>query len=278
MEPAVPPQPTTSQVAPLEESSQLSRRGFLRAAGAVSPTGVPGREAQPWDLHGYPMKHIARDGCDQAHVEGQDGMFGMAGMLFMVSTPDHIAAMLNLLTAQAPQAMAFMATRTGRAVGQEPDPSTGTTGQQGSHLKKLLLATDLTETSASATDEAFELATRLDASLLVVSVIDPGSLLMPGGRFRVRVDQVRAQREKQAQELVERGRAAGVVVSFLIWTGDPGDLIVEAAEAERADMILVGSHGRGAVGRLLLGSVSEHVVRNAPCPVLVVRPREAPVN
>ena len=109
-------------------------------------------------------------------------------------------------------------------------------------------------------------------------MIDPGSLLLPGGRFRVRVDQVRERREQLAQELVERGRQTGVSVSFLIWTGDPGDMIVEAAEAEHADMILVGSHGRGAVGRLFLGSVSEHVVRNAPCPVLVVRPRETAAN
>ncbi len=154
-----------------------------------------------------------------------------------------------------------------------PAPDTAAGDEQSrSHVKKLLLATDLTEASASATDEAFELAGRLEASLLVVSVIDPGSLLMPGGRFRVRLDQVRERRELLAQELVERGRMDGIDVSFLIWTGDPGDMIVEAAEAEHADMVLVGSHGRGAVGRLFLGSVSEHVVRNAPCPVLVVRP------
>jgi nucleotide-binding universal stress UspA family protein len=174
--------------------------------------------------------------------------------------------------------MALMTTRTGHGPGGRPDPRAQVVERPGSHLKKLLLATDLTEASASATDEAFELASRLDAALLVVSVIDPGSLLMPGGRFRVRVDQVRERREQLAQELVERGRAAGIDVSFLIWTGDPGDMIIEAAEAEHADMILVGSHGRGAVGRLILGSVSEHVVRNAPCPVLVVRPREAPPN
>ena len=140
--------------------------------------------------------------------------------------------------------------------------------------KKLLLATDLSEASYSATEQAFELAGRLGATLLVVSVIDPGSLLLPGGRFRARVDQVRERREQQAQALVERGREEGVDVSFLVWTGDPGDQIVAAAEAERVDMVLVGSHGRGAVGRLFLGSVSEHVVRNAPCPVLVVRPLE----
>jgi nucleotide-binding universal stress UspA family protein len=145
-------------------------------------------------------------------------------------------------------------------------------------MEKLLLATDLSEASSAATEEAFELAERLGASLLVVSVIDPGSLLLPGGRFRVRVDQVRESREQAAQALVERGREAGVTVSFLVWTGDPGDMIVSAAEAEHADMIVVGSHGRGAVGRLFLGSVSEHVVRNAPCPVLVVRPKEQVIN
>ena len=143
---------------------------------------------------------------------------------------------------------------------------------------KLLLATDLSEASSSATEEAFSLASRLGSALLVVSVIDPGSLLLPGGRFRARVDQVREQREAQAQALVERGREMGLDVSFLVWTGDPGDMIVEAAEAERVDMVLVGSHGRGPVGRFFIGSVSEHVVRHAPCPVLVVRPRESPAH
>jgi nucleotide-binding universal stress UspA family protein len=146
------------------------------------------------------------------------------------------------------------------------------------NARRLLLATDLSEASEAATDEAFELARRLEASLLVVSVIDPGSLLLPGGRFRARVDQVRELREQQAQTLVERGRTEGVEVSFLVWTGDPGDMIVSAAEAEHVDMVLVGSHGRGAVGRFFLGSVSEHVVRHAPCPVLVVRPREPLAN
>jgi nucleotide-binding universal stress UspA family protein len=154
-------------------------------------------------------------------------------------------------------------------------PVPAQSGPAGS-ARRLLLATDLSDASASATDQAFELAGRLGASLLVVSVIDPGSLLLPGGRVRARIDQVRERREQLAQVLVERGRDEGVEVSFLVWTGDPGDEIVEAARSERADMVLVGSHGRGAVGRFFLGSVSEHVVRHAPCPVLVVRPMETP--
>jgi universal stress protein A len=137
--------------------------------------------------------------------------------------------------------------------------------------RRLMLATDLGEASAAATEQAFSLAASLGASLLAVSVIDPGALVLPGGRFRARVDQERSRLERDAQELVARGRREGIDVSFLVWTGDPGDQIVSAAEAERVDMIVVGSHGRGTVGRLLLGSVSEHVVRNAGCPVLVVR-------
>ncbi len=145
-------------------------------------------------------------------------------------------------------------------------------------IGKLLLATDLSPASATATDEAFELATRRRVPLLIVSVLDPGQLRLPGGRFGARVDQVRAQREQVAQDLVEQGRRAGIAVSFLVWEGDPGESIIEAARAEHADLIVVGSHGRGAVGRFLIGSVSDHVVRNASCPVLVVRARsEEPV-
>lgn len=138
-------------------------------------------------------------------------------------------------------------------------------------IDKVLLATDLTEASEAATETALELARKLDASLLVVSVIDPRR----GGGRGQRVDQVRERQEHAAQGLVGRGRDLGIPVSFLIWVGDPGEQIVSAAEAEHADLVVVGSHGRGAVGRFFIGSVSEYVVRHAHCPVVVVRPREA---
>jgi nucleotide-binding universal stress UspA family protein len=137
--------------------------------------------------------------------------------------------------------------------------------------QRLLLATDLSPTSGPATDEAFATARRLGAQLLVVSVIDATSLRLPGGRFRARVDQVRERRQAAAQELVERGRREGVRVKFLVWEGDPGESILEVAHAEGADMIVLGSHGRGPIGRLILGSVSRHVVQHAAVPVVVVR-------
>ena len=138
-------------------------------------------------------------------------------------------------------------------------------------FQTVVLATDLSPTSEAATTAALDLASSIGARLLAVSVVDPGSLRVPGGRYLARVDQVRAERERFAQELVTRGRSMGVLVDFLVWEGDPGEAIIDAAQAEGADMIVVGSHGRGAVGRFLIGSVSDHVVRNASCPVLVVR-------
>jgi nucleotide-binding universal stress UspA family protein len=138
-------------------------------------------------------------------------------------------------------------------------------------IRQIVLATDLGAASGAATDEAFRLAAALQARLLAVTVIDLRSLQLPGGRFRSRVDQERARLETAASELVLRGRRDRVPTSFLIWEGDPAESIVEAARSEGADVIVVGSHGRGAIGRALIGSVSDQVVRHAPCPVLVVR-------
>ena len=134
----------------------------------------------------------------------------------------------------------------------------------------VLLATDLAPTSGPATDEAFAMARRDDAELLIVSVIDPTSLRLPSGRFQTRIDQVREQRESAAQDLVRRGQRDGVRVTFLIWEGDPAESILDAAGAEGAEVIVIGSHARGRIGRLLLGSVSHRVAEQAAVPVVVV--------
>jgi nucleotide-binding universal stress UspA family protein len=136
-------------------------------------------------------------------------------------------------------------------------------------IHRILLATDLSPASAGATDQALELARTLDADLLVVSVIDSATALSSGPVARM--DQRRAAREFAAQAIVVQGRRIGVGVSFLVWQGEPGPAIVEAAMAEAADLVIVGTRGRNRVERFVLGSVSDHVVRHAPCPVLIVR-------
>ena len=137
--------------------------------------------------------------------------------------------------------------------------------------RRVLVATDGSSASSGAERAGIELAALARASLIVVSVIDPSRLSLPGGRLFTRVDQVRAERERALARTIEDARRAGVAAQFLIWEGDPGDGVIEAAEAEGADLIVVGSRGRGSVGRLLLGSISSYVVAHARCPVLVLR-------
>ncbi|MGH7359221.1 MAG: universal stress protein [Candidatus Rokuibacteriota bacterium] len=73
--------------------------------------------------------------------------------------------------------------------------------------------------------------------------------------------------------LVRAARGAGVQTSPLLAEGPPAAASVRAASRKRADLLVLGTHGRTGVRRMLLGSVAERVVRTASCPVLTVRPR-----
>lgn len=149
-----------------------------------------------------------------------------------------------------------------------PEVATGSESKP----RRVLVATDTSKTSAAAEQAGIELAARTGASMIFLSVIDPSRLQLPGGLFHTRVDQDRASRELALAKVVDNARRVGVAAQFLIWQGDPGASIVDAAEAEGADVIVVGSHDRGPVGRLLLGSVSSYVVDHGGRPVLVIRP------
>ncbi len=146
-----------------------------------------------------------------------------------------------------------------------------------SPLHRILLATDLSSVSEPATEEALALAARSEAELLIVSVIEEGEVAAPPGRAGRRIDQLRQQRESAAQRVVDAARRRGVRATFLIWEGPAAQALMEAAAAEGVDLIVMGSHGRGRVGRLIFGSVSQAVAREAPCPVMVVRPGSRPV-
>jgi nucleotide-binding universal stress UspA family protein len=137
-------------------------------------------------------------------------------------------------------------------------------------IRRLLLATDLSSASERAADEAIVLAVESGAQLLVLSVIDPRRLRLPGGLFLRRIDQERSLVEAGLHRLVNRARADGARATFLVWEGDPAEAILAASEAESVDVILLGSHGRGRLGRLVLGSVSTRVSEEASCEVLVV--------
>jgi len=130
-------------------------------------------------------------------------------------------------------------------------------------FKTVLLATDLTVASECATSQAIELAASTGARLLIVNVVDG---LDDGLR---RLDQRKMSRESVLVGIVQRARMRKTEAEYLLWTGEPGPSIVAAAEAEHADLIVVGTRGLDDDGRYLFGSVSKYVVYHSSCPVLV---------
>ena len=139
----------------------------------------------------------------------------------------------------------------------------------------IVLGTEFGPVSSAAERVAIRCAQQAGVPLLIVHGIDPGRLRLPGGHFAQRVDQARASRQVDASALVERVRAAGVEPQVLIWDGDPATCVVDAARAEGASRIVVGSHGRGRIGRAFVGSVSATVAEQADCPVDIVRGDES---
>jgi nucleotide-binding universal stress UspA family protein len=141
-------------------------------------------------------------------------------------------------------------------------------------IRTVLLATDLSPISDAATIQAIDLTWSLGARLLVVNVIDVGEhangALSPYSSS-TRIDQKRAERERPLMAIVDEARSRGIEAVFLLWNGEAGHSIVAAAEAERADLVVVGTRGLDRADRVLLGSVSDYVVYHCPCPVLVAR-------
>jgi nucleotide-binding universal stress UspA family protein len=135
----------------------------------------------------------------------------------------------------------------------------------------VVLGTEFGEVSAAAERVAIRYARRDGVPLVIVHAIDPGRLRGASGLFRQRVDQARASREHAARALVDRVRSASVEPQLLIWDGDPATCVIEAARAEGASRIVIGSHGRGRLGRAIVGSVSREILERASCPVDVVR-------
>ncbi len=143
-------------------------------------------------------------------------------------------------------------------------------------MKTLLLAHDFDETSELALDKAIELAGKLAAKIVVAHVYSlpvytfpEGSSLIPSAEDAARLADA-AQRS--LDQVLERRRATpGVEISGVLRAGVPDEEICRLADEIGADMIVIGTHRRGAVARALLGSVAQRVVRAAKVPVLTLR-------
>jgi nucleotide-binding universal stress UspA family protein len=137
-------------------------------------------------------------------------------------------------------------------------------------FKKILIAVDSGPIAARAFDLGMGLAKEVGAELGLITVVDSIRLAAPS------VDAAALQllplAREEARQLLDKmvAKSGGQAKAFQS-EGAPGDEIVAAAKSFGADLIVIGSHGRGGIGRVLMGSVAEAVMRHAPCPVLVVR-------
>lgn len=137
-------------------------------------------------------------------------------------------------------------------------------------FRRILVATDGGEASEWATDVGASLAAQLHAEMAFVHVI-PRALAYPTELGFVEAERIADLHERAEHYLAHAKRRAGDMASeAIVREGVAPAEIIAAAKEWKADLIIVGSHNRGRLSRLILGSTAEAVVRGAPCPVLVM--------
>ncbi len=141
-------------------------------------------------------------------------------------------------------------------------------------LKSILVPVDFSEPSDAALATAVELAKQYNATLTIVHVFDlpPAYAGMDVPPMDLMAPMVEAARKELDAKLAEV-RASLPSAQIVMGQGAPWREILAAAEDTHADLIVVGTHGRGGIKRVVLGSVAERVVRHSPVPVLTIRPR-----
>ncbi len=145
---------------------------------------------------------------------------------------------------------------------------------RGRPAMNLLVATDFSTHGMAVLETARRLGESLGAKIWVIHVVTPPAGFKSYGTGpRTDRDQTAAdirEEHRLVQEAAAAMRSAGLEATGLLVEGPPAKTVLEEAARLEVDMIIVGSHGRGAVFRALLGSVSSGVIRQATCPVLVV--------
>jgi universal stress protein A len=140
--------------------------------------------------------------------------------------------------------------------------------------KLILVPTDFSVNAEQALDYACELAAKLGATVRLVHAIpSPPSALQVALSEEILEGLVREHREA-VDKLAEPRRGLASFGEAIVDVGDPRDTIVAAAKALGADLIVMGTHGRRGLSRVVMGSVAEDVIRHAPCPVLTVRSKQ----
>lgn len=138
---------------------------------------------------------------------------------------------------------------------------------------RILVPTDGSAGSSAAVEHAIELAREHDATLRALYVVNETALA--GASVEVPWEglytHLKEEGERALEEVRELTAASEVPLETVLREGRPSQLIVDEAAESGCDLIVMGTHGRSGLDRLLLGSVAERVVRTAPVPVMTVR-------
>lgn len=145
-------------------------------------------------------------------------------------------------------------------------------------VKTILAPIDFSEVTQWVMTEAVDLARKLDGHLVILNVTNPKSINEDQRAFRKLLAGLHEQplRPTRADERAGKTRTTDVTPvsgDSLQIVGEPVPVILEVAERMRADYIVMGSHGRSRLYDLVFGSVAEGMIRNAPCPVMLVPSR-----
>jgi nucleotide-binding universal stress UspA family protein len=142
-------------------------------------------------------------------------------------------------------------------------------------LRRILHPTDFSSASSGAYRQAVELAKANRAELLLVHVLAPLVLPTDGYVAPKVYDEMNAAAQadgrKHLDALMKKAKQAGARVRGLLLEGLPHERIAHAARSQKADVVVVGTHGRTGFSRFFLGSVASRVLAVSPCPVLTVR-------
>src|SRR2546423_1202738 len=149
------------------------------------------------------------------------------------------------------------------------------------NIRSILLPTDFSECAECALPYAAQWARVTGARIICLHVIE--TLMPPVGYAPVAEplpavdmsEQLQQSAERELPKLAEREECAGLDVEEVIAHGEAASEIVRVARERDVDLIVISSHGRTGLGRMLFGSTAESVVRHAHCPVLVVKPKES---
>jgi nucleotide-binding universal stress UspA family protein len=135
--------------------------------------------------------------------------------------------------------------------------------------QKILVATDGSRFSKAAAAKAIDFAMAYGGQLMVVSVVDVPAEFY--GEAPEAWDNLVIQAKKYVENIAQQAESSGVKTETMVKEAETWKSIVALAEEHKADTIIMGSHGRTGLKRLLMGSVTEKVIGNAPCPVLVTK-------